>query len=113
MKRVALNTAITLAAVLGAIAFASGARAQAPDGPKLAQQKACLACHQIDKKLVGPAYKEVAAKYRADKNAVANMVKSIRNGSQGKWGPQVPMPPNTTVNDAEAAILAKWILTLK
>ena len=110
-----MRTPITRAAVLGAalgfMTFAPGALAQ--DAEKLAQQKACMACHQVDKKMVGPSYKEVAAKFRKDKNAVAVMVKSIRGGSQGKWGPQVPMPPNAAVSESEAQILAKWILSLK
>ena len=84
----------------------------AQDAAKLAQDKACLACHTVDKKVVGPSYKEVAAKYRTDKGAEAKLVKKVREGGSGVWG-QVPMPPNTTVNEKEALILVKWVLSQK
>jgi cytochrome c len=93
-------------------ALAVPASALAQDAAKLAQQKACLACHSVDKKVVGPSFKEIAVKYRTDKNAEAAMIKKIREGGVGAWG-QVPMPPNTTVNAKEAQILAKWILSQK
>lgn len=89
----------------------SGA-ALAQDAAKLAQEKACLACHAVDKKVVGPSYKEIAAKYRTDKKAEATMIKKVRAGGVGVWG-QVPMPPNTTVSEKEAQILVKWILSQK
>jgi len=76
----------------------------------LAKQKNCLACHAIDKKLVGPAYKDVAAKYKGDKDAAARLAKKIREGGVGVWG-QVPMPANPQVNEQEAASLAKWVLS--
>ncbi len=71
-----------------------------------------MACHATDKKLVGPAYKEVAAKYAGKKDGVATMVGKIMKGSSGDWGP-VPMPANVNVSNDEATKLAKWILTLK
>ena len=79
---------------------------------ELAKAKNCLACHALDKKLVGPAYKDVAAKYANDKDAVAKLAKKIREGGVGVWG-QVPMPANPQVNEAEALSLAKWVLTIK
>ena len=99
MKQAALF--VTLAAVFAGPAFANA---------DLAQKKACMACHAIDKKLVGPAYKDVAAKYKADKAAGAQLAQSIVKGSTGKWGP-IPMPPNA-VSDADATALAKWVLSL-
>lgn len=89
-----------------------GGTALAADAQQLLKDKACLACHQLDKKLVGPAYKEVAAKYKARKDAEAYLVKKIREGSNGVWG-AVPMPPNGTVNDEEAKTLAKYVLSVK
>ena len=68
----------------------------------------CTACHAVDKKLVGPAYQEVAKKYAGQKDVEANLAASIKKGSTGKWGP-VPMPPNAAVPDADVASLAKWI----
>jgi cytochrome c len=105
-----MNKPIVVAAALALLALASTAQAQ--DAAKLAKDKACLACHQVDRKLVGPSYKDVAAKYRNDKNAMAALTKSVRSGSQGKWG-QVPMPPNPSVSEKEAQILVKWILSQK
>ena len=79
--------------------------------PELAKQKNCLACHAIDKKLVGPAYKDIAAKYKADKNAFPTLVKKVREGGVGVWG-QIPMPANPQVNEQEAQALVKWVLSM-
>ena len=86
-------------------------------GPALADQalataKNCMACHAIDKKLVGPAYKDVAAKYAGQAGAVDKLAAKIQKGGAGVWGP-VPMPANTQVNEAEAKKLAAWVLSLK
>jgi cytochrome c len=78
----------------------------------LATSKNCMACHAIDKKLVGPAYKDVAAKYAGDKSAPAKLAAKIMKGGSGVWGP-VPMPANPQVNDAEAKKLVAWVLSLK
>jgi cytochrome c len=102
MKQLAYVVAAGLALASGS-AFAS---------MELAKAKNCLACHALDKKLVGPAYKDVAAKYANDKDAVAKLAKKIREGGVGVWG-QVPMPANPQVNEAEAQTLAKWVLTIK
>mgnify|MGYP000039931379 CR=1 FL=1 len=72
----------------------------------------CLACHSVDQKLVGPAYKDVAAKYAGQKDAVDKLAAKIIKGGSGVWGP-VPMPANAQVNDAEAKKLAAWVLTQK
>ena len=78
----------------------------------LATSKNCMACHAVDKKLVGPAYKDVAAKYAGQKDAVDKLAVKIMKGGSGVWGP-VPMPANTQVNEAEAKQLATWVLSLK
>lgn len=77
----------------------------------LAKQKNCLACHATDKKLVGPAYKDVAAKYAGQKDAAAKLADKIQKGGVGVWG-QVPMPANP-VTPEEAKKLADWVLTIK
>jgi cytochrome c len=94
--------------------FAASALVAAPAfaNPDLAQKKNCMACHAIDKKVVGPAYKDVAAKYAGQKDALDKLSKKVVTGGAGVWGP-VPMPANTQVNDAEAKQLVQWILTLK
>lgn len=78
----------------------------------LAKKHACFACHALDKKLVGPSYKDVAAKYRNDAGAEARLAEKVKKGSQGTWG-QVPMPPNAAVPDADVRALVKWILSQK
>lgn len=78
----------------------------------LAKAKACMACHAVDKKLVGPAYKDVAAKYAADADAAAKLAVKIQKGGVGVWG-QIPMPANPGVSAAEAERLAKWVLSQK
>lgn len=99
-----------LALVLAAALVPASLPAHAQE--ELAKKHACLACHAVDKKLVGPAYKEVAAKYRGDAGAEAKLVEKVKKGSQGTWG-QVPMPPNASVPDAEVRALVKWILSQK
>lgn len=76
----------------------------------LAKAKNCLACHAVDKKVVGPSYKDVAKKYAAKDEAA--LAEKIVKGSKGVWGP-VPMPPNASVTPEEAGKLAKWILGQK
>jgi len=79
---------------------------------ELAKKNACTACHAIDKKLVGPAYKEVAKKYKGDAKAEAMLIEKVKKGGTGVWG-QVPMPPNASVKDEDIKTLVKWILSLK
>ncbi len=78
----------------------------------LAKSSGCLNCHTVDKKLVGPALKDIAAKYKGDPAAADKLAVKIQKGSQGVWGP-IPMPPNAKVNDADAKTLAQFILSLK
>ena len=80
--------------------------------PEMAQKKNCMACHAMDKKLIGPAYKDVAAKYAGQKDAADKLAQKIQKGGSGVWG-AVPMPANTQVNDTEAKELAAWVLTVK
>ena len=79
---------------------------------QLATAKNCMACHAVATKLVGPSYKDVAAKYAGQKDAVDKLAGKIIKGGSGVWGP-VPMPANAQVNDAEAKKLAAWVLTQK
>ena len=75
----------------------------------LAQKNMCLACHAVDTKLVGPSYKDVAAKYRDQKDSVSYLVNKIKNGGSGVWG-VIPMPAQPQLSDKDAETLAKWIL---
>ncbi len=103
-----MKRGVLLVGVLAAAFSASPAAAS----EELAKKHACFACHTLDKKLVGPSYKEVAAKYRSDKAAAAKLAEKVKNGSQGVWG-NVPMPPNTAVPDADVKALVSWILSQK
>lgn len=102
MKRFAIAT------VAATLAFAGTAQAN----EELAKKNNCTACHKVDAKLVGPGYKEVAAKYKGDKKAEALLIAKVKNGGSGVWG-AVPMPPNAAVKDADIKTLVKWILALK
>ena len=99
-----------LACVAAVAALAAALPASANE--ELAKKHACFACHATDKKMVGPAYKDVAAKYRNDKGAEARLVEKVKKGGTGVWG-QVPMPPNAAVPDADLRTLVKWILSQK
>lgn len=89
------------------VAQAADANAEA-----LLKKHACIACHQIDKKMVGPAYKDVAAKYRGQKDIAPKLVEKVKKGGVGVWG-QVPMPPNAAVPDADIKVMVDYILSLK
>ncbi len=103
-----MNKFASLAALTALAALAAGpVLAQ----EALAQKKGCLACHTVDKKLVGPAYKDVAKKFAGQKDAIPMLAEKIQKGSVGVWG-QVPMPANN-VTPEEAKQLATWVMSLK
>ena len=95
--------------------FAAGSATAALDNTSaeaLMKKDGCAACHNVDKKLIGPPYVEVAAKYKGDKDAVAKLTDKVKKGGVGVWG-QIPMPPNAQVPEADIKELVTWILTLK
>jgi cytochrome c len=94
------------------LAALSALAAPAVADQALATAKNCMACHAVDKKLVGPSYKEVAAKYSSQSGAIDRLAGKILKGGSGVWGP-VPMPANAQVTEAEAKKLAAWVLTMK
>jgi cytochrome c len=102
-----MKSLIVLSVAVGA-AIATPAFASAD----LAQKKNCLACHATDKKVIGPSYKDVAAKYAGQKDAADKLAQKILKGGSGVWG-AVPMPANPQVSDAEAKTLAAWVLGAK
>lgn len=103
-----MKTSGILIATLGLAFVALPAAAS----PELAQKGGCLACHAVDKKVVGPSYKEVAAKYKGDAKAEAMLADKVKKGGVGTWG-EIPMPPNAAVSDADIKTLVKWILSQK
>lgn len=96
-------TPLILALALGATTLPAAANLQ------LAQKNACTACHAVDKKLVGPAYQDVAKKYAGQKDALTTVSDHIRKGGSGLWGP-VPMPAQPGLSDADLKTLAAWVL---
>jgi len=100
------NTAIGLAAACLMLAGAAQAN------EKLLQASGCTACHSVDKKLIGPSLKDVAAKYRGKKGAEADLIKKVKAGGKGVWG-DIPMTPNSHVKDEDIKTLVQWILELK
>jgi cytochrome c len=101
MKKLLVTMALTVAAT-----------SVMADGLALAKANICLACHAVDKKLVGPAFKDVAAKYADRKDAVEYLTKKIKSGGASVWGP-IPMPAQAQLSDAQAKELAQWVLTAK
>lgn len=93
-----------------ASAQAAALQGQADPVTQLLNRNACLGCHAIDKMVVGPAFREVAARYRSDPAAVAALAKKIKTGGQGVWG-QIPMPPNPGLTDADAKLIVDWVLS--
>jgi cytochrome c5 len=106
------NAAPSAPAGAPAPAAKSGAPLDLQSGQAMMQKDGCAACHAIDKTIVGPAYKQVAAKYRGDKNAPSKLEQKVKAGGSGVWG-TVPMPPNSAVPDSDIKALVSWILTLK
>ena len=100
------------AVVLAAAALAATGAVHADAGEDLLKKSGCTACHSIDKKVVGPAYKDVAAKYKGDAGAAAKLAEKVKKGGSGVWGP-VPMPPNAAVSDADIKTMVAYILALK
>jgi cytochrome c len=98
--------------LLMAVSALASTSAFAQDAAALAKSKNCLSCHSVQTKLVGPAYKDVAAKYAGQKGAEDKLVQKVIKGGAGVWG-QVPMPANPQVSEAEAHTLVKWILAQK
>ena len=84
--------------------------ALADAGADLAKGKNCLACHAVDKKVVGPAYKDVAAKYKGNAKAADTLAAKVKAGGQGVWG-AVPMPPQAQVSDADLKAILGWVLS--
>lgn len=104
---------VTALAAAAGLTLVSGAFAADPKAAEaLAKNSGCLACHTVDKKLVGPSYKDIAAKYRNNKGAEADLIKKVKAGGKGVWG-DIPMPPNAHVKDEDIKTMVQWILSIK
>jgi len=108
-----MKITMILCAAAAAAAFGAGAHAaDAKAGEALAKTSGCLACHTVDKKLIGPSYKDIADKYRGNKAAEADLVTKVKNGSKGVWG-DIPMTANAHVKDEDIKAIVQWILSIK
>ena len=109
-----MKNRVLIAAAGAALSLAAGSAlaADAAKAEALLKQHNCTQCHGLDKKILGPAYKDVAAKYAGQADAVAKLVPKVMKGGSGVWG-AVPMPANPQVTEAEAKQLVQWILSLK
>jgi cytochrome c len=101
------HTPLIVALVAAGLLAAPAARAD----EAMAKKYNCLACHATDKKLVGPAYKDIAKKYKGQAGAEAKMIEKVKKGGSGVWGP-IPMPPNAAVPEADLKKLVGWILAM-
>lgn len=98
--------------IAGVLLASTTASMAATNAEALAQKSNCLMCHSVDKKILGPAYKDVAAKYKGDKTAEARLIQKVKAGGSGAWG-DMPMPPNSPqVKDDDIKTLVQWILSL-
>lgn len=101
---------IAVVALAGIVVGGTASAADAAKAKQLAQKFNCLACHAEDKKLVGPAYKEIAKKYKGDAGAEAKLIAKVKKGGGGVWG-SIPMPPNN-VPEPDIKIMVEWILAM-
>jgi cytochrome c len=101
-----------IAVVCAALAAAFALPTVASANEKLAQASGCMTCHTVDKKIIGPGFKDVANKYRGNKGAEADLIKKVKGGTKGNWG-DIPMPPNAHVKDEDIKTLVEWILAQK
>ena len=107
-----MKSVILSIAMVGAFVANQAEAADAKAAEALAQKSGCLACHSVQNKVVGPSYKEVAAKYKNDKGAEAKLIAKVKAGGSGVWGP-VPMPANSPqVKDEDIKIIVQWVLSL-
>jgi cytochrome c551/c552 len=97
-------------ALVGTLVAAISAPVMATEGTPV-DGKDCVACHKVDMKIVGPSYKDIAAKYKGSEGAVAKLVAKVKSGGAGTWG-QMPMPPHPTMSDDELTKIVEWILSL-
>jgi cytochrome c len=111
MTRRSLSRGIFFIAALF-VAQAAHAALDNTSADAMMKKSGCAACHAVDKKVIGPSYQDVAAKYQGDKDALAKLSDKVKKGGVGVWG-QVPMPPNAQIPDADIKDLVSWILTLK
>ncbi|WP_027802415.1 c-type cytochrome [Paraburkholderia dilworthii] len=100
--------ALILAASTGLVGSAAHA-ADAPRGQRIASANACMGCHAVDRKLVGPSFQQIAARYKGDVQAPAKLVRKVKDGGSGVWG-MIPMPAHQSMSDADIHAVVDWVL---
>ncbi|GAB4399733.1 MAG: hypothetical protein OHK0048_13780 [Rhodoferax sp.] len=110
LYKTVIQSTLLCASLVGASLAWAGA--DTPEIKELLQASGCLSCHSVEEKIVGPAFKSVAAKYASDADAVDNLMQSIRNGSRGKWG-RTPMPSHASLPAEDIKALATWVMSHK
>lgn len=100
---------VIAAALLVGTSMAHAAGVDIAKANQITAANACMGCHAVDRKLVGPSFKDVAAKYKGDKDAVAKLVKKVKGGGAGVWG-SLPMPAHPGMSDADAKTVVDWVL---
>ncbi|KAF1051774.1 MAG: Cytochrome c-551 [Burkholderia gladioli] len=109
VRRAAAAFATALALGAGLLVSVAPAAHAADDGLRVARGNACMGCHAVDRKLVGPSFKDIAAKYKSDPAAQAKLEKKVRDGGSGVWG-VIPMPAHPGMSDADIKAVVKWVL---
>jgi cytochrome c len=104
-----LVTLVKVAVAAGALTAGGAQAADIAKVKDILTANACMACHTIEKKVVGPSYTEVGAKYKGKEAEAATLTKHVREGSSGVWGP-IPMPPNKNISDADLKIVVDWLI---
>jgi cytochrome c len=108
MARVSIVFALVVGAIVGTMT--SGARAaDVPRGQQVAAANACMGCHAVDRKLVGPSFQQIAAKYKGDAQAPAKLARKVKDGGSGVWG-MIPMPAHQSMSDADIRAVIDWVL---
>ncbi|WNC91764.1 c-type cytochrome [Paraburkholderia sp. FT54] len=108
MRGVVVVSALMIAALAGVAAPAAQA-ADAPRGQLIANANACMGCHAVDRKLVGPSFQQIAAKYKGDAQAPAKLSRKVKDGGSGVWG-MIPMPAHQSMSDADIRTVVDWVL---
>ena len=101
-------SALMVGALAGAVAPAARA-ADTPPGQRIANANACMGCHAVDRKLVGPSFQQIAAKYKGDAQAPAKLSRKVKDGGSGVWG-MIPMPAHQSMSDADIRTVVDWVL---
>ena len=106
---VAVVTFTLLIGVVASVVATTACAADAPRGRTVANANACMGCHAVDRKLVGPSFQQIAAKYKGDAQAPVKLANKVKDGGSGVWG-VLPMPPHPTMSDADIRTVVAWVL---